>query len=568
MRRLAIFLGVCLLAVGVALAPTRVVAADIVSADAAPAKEVKKDKEKKEAGKKKDKKPAAEAAKPAVKDTAAAKDAPAKEAAKPVEPAAKPAEAGAKPAATAGKPDAASAAAAAKPSTYKVKKRPMKIETSLDGVFEAKNATEYTIRSKDWTDYEVLKAVEHGSRVREGDLLITLDTEKIDRAIGDFQRDITLLALAAQDAEITAKTLQTTTNVDFALNDRSRRIALEDYDYYFNVERPFNEKALKQSMKSAEDMLAYEEEELKQLEKMYKADDLVEETEEIVLKRARDQVERARFMLERTKLQIDAMARMTIPRTEELMKLTRDKIDLDWQKGKIAVPVARQKADLALEKAKLEHARALEKLKRLQADREKMIIKAPTSGIVYYGRCLRGKWSSTETVADKLRRGGRLMNEDVVLTIVDPRPMVIRTSVAEKQLPNVRAGLKGFATPTSSPDSKLPTMVERIAAVPTSTGTFDTTVAVTLDDSASGILPGMNCEVRMVSYFNRDAIAVPASAVGTDDLDPRKTFINRLGKDGKPEKREVVVGKRTDKLVEILKGVAEGDEIQAEFSKD
>ena len=40
------------------------------------------------------------------------------------------------------------------------------------------------------------------------------------------------------------------------------------------------------SVKSADNMLAYEKEELRQLEKMYKADDLVEETEEIVLKRA------------------------------------------------------------------------------------------------------------------------------------------------------------------------------------------------------------------------------------------------------------------------------------------
>ena len=45
------------------------------------------------------------------------------------------------------------------------------------------------------------------------------------------------------------------------------------------------------SLKSSEQTLEYQLEELKQLEKMYKEDDLTEETEEIVLKRQRDAVE-------------------------------------------------------------------------------------------------------------------------------------------------------------------------------------------------------------------------------------------------------------------------------------
>ena len=40
------------------------------------------------------------------------------------------------------------------------------------------------------------------------------------------------------------------------------------------------------------------------------------------------------------------------------------------------------------------------------------------------------------------------------------------------------------------------------------------------------------------------------------------------GKDGQPVRREVVVGKRTDKLVEILKGLSPGEEILAEFPKE
>ena len=44
--------------------------------------------------------------------------------------------------------------------------------------------------------------------------------------------------------------------------------------------------------------LEYEQEELRQLEKMYKADDISEETEQIVLKRAHDNVDSRKFAAE------------------------------------------------------------------------------------------------------------------------------------------------------------------------------------------------------------------------------------------------------------------------------
>ena len=77
-------------------------------------------------------------------------------------------------------------------------------------------------------------------------------------------------------------------------------MAEEDRKYFFDVERPFALKATEFSLKMAKEVLEYEQEELHQLEKMYKADDITEETEQIVLKRARDTVERAKFMVEAT----------------------------------------------------------------------------------------------------------------------------------------------------------------------------------------------------------------------------------------------------------------------------
>ena len=62
-------------------------------------------------------------------------------------------------------------------------------------------------------------------------------------------------------------------------------------------------------------MLDYEKDELDQLEKMYEADDLTEETEEIVLKRQRTPSSSPSSAWRTAKLSRDEMLNIALPRT-------------------------------------------------------------------------------------------------------------------------------------------------------------------------------------------------------------------------------------------------------------
>ena len=103
----------------------------------------------------------------------------------------------------------------------------------------------------------------------------------------------------------------------------------------------------------ANESLEYEKEELHQLEKMYKADDITEETEQIVLKRARDAVDRAKFNVEYSKVMHDQVLTMGVPRAEVLVKELARRKALDWEKSKIELPLAVKKQRLELEKLRL-----------------------------------------------------------------------------------------------------------------------------------------------------------------------------------------------------------------------
>ena len=80
-------------------------------------------------------------------------------------------------------------------------------------------------------------------------------------------------------------------------------------------------------------------------------------------------------------------------------------------------------------------------------------------------------------------------------------------------------------------------------------------------------MPGMTCKVKLTPYLKQDALTVPPTAVVTDELDEEKQTVQVLEKDGTTKSRPVTVGRKTDKQVEILKGLSEGDKVVIEPKK-
>jgi multidrug resistance efflux pump len=487
----------------------------------------------------------------------------------------KPAAKGGKPGAKTEKPGAKGQKSAAKrdeegagSTTYTVKKSPLRVTVDLDGVFEAQTAREITVKPEEWTILTVESAVPHGAVVRQGDVLLSLETEKLDRAIAELRNDLGLSEIGMRQSEEQLRAMEKITPLELEANQRSSRMAQEDLKYFLDIVRSFSLKATEFGLKVAHEHLEYEEEELHQLEKMYKANDISEETEQIVLKRARDTVERAKFMVEYAKLGHDETLKFSIPRAAEQMKEMAQRRVLDAEKNKVELPLALQKQRLELKKLHVQWERNDEKLKKMLGDRELMTVKSPIDGTVYYGKCARGKFSDSASLTENLRPHGSIQSGQVVMTVVDRRPMFIQATASEEQLHWLNPRLKGVATPTGYPDLRLPTAVDRVADIPTAPGNFDVRLSVVLDRQAKWLMPGMTCRVKLTSYLKKDAISVPLKAVATDELDEQKHFVYVQAKDGKSKKQAVTLGQKTEKQAEILKGLAEGDRILAEAPKD
>lgn len=460
-------------------------------------------------------------------------------------------------AASAADPKSAAETKPASAATHTIAKGALKAKVQLDAVFESLDMTPVKLETKAWTDLTVLDAVAHGAKVRKGETLVKLDLEKIAEQLKELELDAPAARITLDTSVAELTNLEETTPLKLDAARRARRVATEELANWEKVGLAQREKNSKFNLKSAEQRLEGAREELKQLEKMYKADDLTEETEEIILKRQKFAVEAAELSFESSKLYRERDIKTLIPRENETIRATKKDQDQALTLSEATLPKALAKKKLDLDKLKRDQKKTDKRFADLKKDLELMSITAPADGIVYYGACENGKWTSGAAIAKKLQPTGKLAANEVFITIVNPDKLQLRATATEADLAHLKSGAKGTAAPVSAPDKKLPSKLVELGTLPLPTGGFE--ARFTFDKDADlHLMPGMNAKVSVGDSGHADGLLAPKDAVFADG---KKQFVYVTKADSKPEKRSVKTGDTDGKMIEILDGLAEGDKI-------
>jgi multidrug resistance efflux pump len=278
--------------------------------------------------------------------------------------------------------------------TVKVTKGPFKVEVSLHGALAAAEMTEVRFSPKTWAGpFTIRKIVEHGTAVKKGDVLVELDPTKIDQAVRDLETENRLSELAIRHAEAELPVLEKLMPVELAEAERLKKQAIENQDRFLKIDRAHAEESMKEEIKSVTHWLEYAREELKQLQKMYRDKELTEETEEIILKRQRNQVEQYEFFLKSAKLAQAETMEVTLPRREVAVREDVRKLTIAHDKAEAVLPLGVSQKKLALAKLKQELDKSREQLARLNHDRGLMTLIAPADGIVFFGRAVYGEFA-------------------------------------------------------------------------------------------------------------------------------------------------------------------------------
>ena len=458
------------------------------------------------------------------------------------------------------RPDETEKPKATPPATVKVEKAPFQVAVQLKGSVQCEALLEVAVQLKAWSGPLVVQfAVEHGAHVKSGDLLATFESEKLDQLIRDARQERALAELGIRQLELDIPLLEKQAALDLSAATRSNGQAEDDLKRFLATDLPQAKRSMDFELKMANFFVDYAKEDLKQLEKMYKDKDLTEETEQLILKRYRFMLEMEAFQLQRSKIQVEQMLKVHLPRQERDAREAVEKAALALAKARDQQPLQLKQKQLALAKLVFEEAKATTKLADLEKDRAALTVRAPAEGTVYHGRLFRGQWVVPAGPQDNsLLRGSSVAPGHVFLTLALPGKRFLRADADEKELPGLAPGLEGTLAPTTAPLQRVAVKVTRVALVPLG-GKF----AVDVEPDAKiadALVPGTTGSLRFVTYRKPGALSVPASAV-FEDVGADSHYVYRPGKT--PEKRVVRIGHRSGGRVEIVSGLAERDEILA-----
>lgn len=444
-----------------------------------------------------------------------------------------------------------------KPVTVTIEKQELRIFEKLKGVIQPAKMGEIITDVKNWSDLTIEKVVEQGAKVKSGEVVLAFDTEKLDDAIMDAEFAVKAATLGLEDAKLDAEQANVEFELNEALNEREMADAKDDFDYYKKVERKQRDENLDWSLKNADFSLEYAKEELDQLMKMYTEDELTEESEKIVLKRAQRSVESSERRLELQQLSAKRQKEASFPREDVRREDSMKRQELKYKKKKTTLPFARDRSEIAMKKAEFALKKAERKLSELQEDREKMELTSPMSGIIFHGRYANGKWTGiTGATNRELETNKKLPAKKVALTVFDPDALSIRAEISEDKMKFFEEGTSGTAILKSDDSVRWKVSVKDIGAVPLASGARACTFEIKGFKNRSGkVLPTMNCTISVGVYDNKEALVAPKASVFSDDGFTHYVYLED------ETRKEVEVGHTSGDKIEIKKGLSADDKI-------
>lgn len=240
-----------------------------------------------------------------------------------------------------------------------------------------------------------------------------------------------------------------------------------------------------------------------------------------------------------------------------------------------------KKADLQVERARLDSARDLVEqagaaVKQARDDLSKTTIYAPMAGTI----------SELNKEEGEIALGSQFQ-ADVILVIADLSEMEAEVNVDENDIVSVATGQQAEIEVDALLDQKLKGVVYEIANSAKAAGSgssdqktgFDIKIAITAPPAT--LRPGMTASADIVTKTNGSALSVPLQSVAVRTVDQltakgesRKDAEKKYEADadgfvevvfsvekGKAVARQVKTGIQSDDYIEILAGLAEGDEI-------
>lgn len=419
-----------------------------------------------------------------------------------------------------------------------------------DGTFVPSDFTEIELDLKSYTGRVSLRLVEilpHGSFVNQGDVIARLDTEGIDKRIKSDRMALDSAEMSMRHAEASNRDKAAKDAESLAGAERDAERSAKKLRGYREHEKKHNEENERLNLQYRRHRLEDQKDELDQLEKMYGEDELVDATEEIVLKRSRRNYARSVANHELSEKRRIYNKEWYRPWREEDYETDAQNKAASLQRLRESQERSRERtaADMTRKRYDLEEQRR--EFADLQRDREQFVVRAPRRGILLHGEADAAPWG-------RLEKDSMLSNRKVFATVADPKKFKVKTTIPEQDILRLKSGTAAEVVPTAAPKVKLVGRLQ-VEYLPTKGGFFKAIVHLGKGDIR--VRPGFACKVHVIVEEERDVVLIPKAAL----MDKAGAKVVRCAKvEGGPfVERKVVTGLSDGKNVAIRDGLAEGE---------
>ncbi len=393
--------------------------------------------------------------------------------------------------------------------THRVARGDLVVSVMEQGTLESSNNTEIKCKVRGFST--VTWVIEPGTTVREGDVLVRLDTKVLEEQYS-LTKTNTFIAQATLERSKAAV--------------KSAEIAIDAYNARYQAQLQQLQKQLQEKQRN-----------LRMARKMNeRADDLFKQGYVSAL-----EVEGSSFTVTQAELELKVVE----TQIRVLEEFTR-KMELATLEGNLTA--ARSK--LAADEAGL--AMEIKRRDRAKEELEACVIRAPRSGIVIYPSA--AAWKRTPDIT----QGATVRHDQVLLLIPDLTRMRVKVGIHESVIDRVHEGLKAVVT---LPERTLEAAVTKVAKVTRPSGwwtgnvvKYDTWIDL---PTTEGLKPGMSAEVDVILAEFHDVITIPVAAV-IETVDGAFCWVQTAGG---VERRRLALGESNDAFIIVKSGLEEGEQV-------
>ena len=438
--------------------------------------------------------------------------------------------------------------------TERVARRPMRITLPGKGTLESAKNVEL-LNEVEWPT-KILKLAPEGTLVAKGDVICELDASGVQEQARQYLVHVTRSESGLTQAKESREITRLNNERNIAAAKFTLEMAKVDLEKYEKGEFP-------QQKRAQEGQVSIAQQTLQQAQANY------EFQRRMTLKgySRQDDLETARLAVVKAKIALDTNEEKLTVLDDFTEVRTMAELETRVEQSERAVQRAIQVADLSMLQMDVSVAaweRSLMIHKAYYARLERNIaactIRAPSAGRLIYAN-----FNHNSSEPDPIREGADVHYRQQIALVPDLQHMKVDVMVDEAQIGMIKPGLEARLSVDAFSSETFHGRIAEISSMPVSNNRGNEEIkeyvaTVEIVDDLSGddrLKPGLTAKVEIMVDERDSVLQVPVHAVvGVND-----TYHAFVMTGAGPESRDVEVGRVSEKAIEIVSGLEEGESV-------